>query len=867
MKLVERDALLAQLESLLQGVAGGRGQIVLLGGEAGIGKTSLLGELRARAGEARVWWGACEALQTPHPLAPLYDIARGGDVGFRPLMAAESDRIALFEAVLSELQSIRRPCLLVVEDAHWADEASLDLLRFLGRRIEQAPCLMVISYRDDEVDASHALRRLMGALPAAWTTRMDIPRLSAAAVDTMARSAFRAPENIHAITQGNPFFVTELLRQGQGSVPRGVQDLVLARFARISPPAQDIVRLAAVVPARIERWLVEVLLSPSLEALEECLNSGLLLATADSLAFRHELARVAVESSLSRTLAQALHARVLSALESDARAQASLARLAHHAAHADDAAAVLRLATQAAREAQRRGAHKQAAAHVRSVLDHARALPDSERAALLDWLSYEFYLTDRIADALAARHASQELWHALGEGLREGDAWRWLSRLSWYNGQSGPAEAFAARAIEVLEALPPGRELAMAYSNRSQLRMLANQPEAALEWGRKALALTHEPERDQDDVEIHVLNNIGTAKLDLGDTSGWADLERSLELALSGGYEEHAARAFTNLSYCAMALRDYAAVDRYLDRGIAFCDERDLDSWSRYMSAYRAEVRLSRGEWDRAEAEASAVVEAERSAPISRISALAVIGRIRARRGDGDPMPALDEALRLALPTQSPMRIGLVAAARAEAAFLRGDLASAIAEASRCPLSARPSNNTLWAEAEQVYWLHRGGASPTRMENCPAAIALEISGQWRDAAAAWQALGCPYERARALAAGDVEAQREALAALEELGARPEADRLRRQLQAAGVRGLPRGQRASTKANPHELTDREVEVLALLTEGLSNAQIAERLHRSVRTVDHHLAAAFSKLGVSTRVQAAAAARAAGIGSEK
>ena len=865
MKLVERDALLAQLEDLLQGLAAGSGQIVLLGGEAGIGKTSLLGELRAKAGDIRVWWGACEALQTPHPLAPLYDIARANEVGFRPLLRAESDRIALFEAVLSELQAVRRPCLLVVEDAHWADEATLDLLRFLARRIEHAPCLMVVSYRDDEIDAGHALRRLMGALPPALTTRMDIPRLSAAAVDALARSALRMPENIHAITQGNPFFVTELLRHGQGSVPRGVQDLVLARFARLGAEAQDIVRLAAVVPARIERWLVDKLLSPSLDALEECLNSGLLVASTDTLAFRHELARVAVESSLSPTSTQALHARVLAALEGDPRSQASLARLAHHAARANDSAAVVRLATQAAREAQRRGAHKQAVAHVRSVLDHAQALPQDERAALLDWLSYEYYLTDRVADALAARHASQALWNALGNGLREGDAWRWLSRVSWYNGQSGAAEQFAVRAIEVLEALPPGRELAMAYSNRSQLHMLANQPEQALAWGSKALALCHG--QDQDDVEIHALNNIGTAKLDLGESSGWADLERSLDLALAGNYEEHAARAYTNLAYCAMAVRDYPAVNRYLDRGIAYTEARDLDSWSRYMSAYRAEVRLSQGHWEAAEAEASAVLAADGSAPISRISALLVIGRIRARRGDADPMPALDEALQLALPTQSPMRIGLVAAARAEAAFLRGDLPASAMEARRCPLAEHPNNNTLWAEAELHYWLQRSGAGTQPMANCPAPFALEMSGQWREAAAAWRAMGCVYEAARALGAGDIDAQRDALATMESLEARPEAERLRRQLQAAGVRGLPRGQRASTRANPHELTDREVEVLALLTEGLSNAQIAERLHRSVRTVDHHLAAAFGKLGVSTRVQAAAAARAAGIGPEK
>lgn len=865
MNLVERDALLEHLESLLQGASVGHGHVVLLGGEAGIGKTSLLTALREHAG-GTVWWGACDALETPHPLAPLHDIALQGDVGFREQLANGNDRAALFQAVLANLLAMPPGLLCVVEDAHWADEATLDLLKFIGRRIGQTRCLLVVSYRDDEVDAAHPLRGVMGVLPHASTTRLALPRLSAAAVDEMARNALRTSDGIHALTQGNPFFVSEVLRHGIEGVPSGVQDLVLARYARLPPEAQTVVRLASLVPARIERWLVDALLAPSLDALEECLNSGLLVASAESLAFRHELARAAVESSLSPTLAQDLHARVLAALENDPRADTPLARRAHHAARAGDSAAVTRLAPQAAQQAQQRGAHKEAAAHLRTALAHAGSLSDEERARLLDALSYENYVTDRLDESIDARLAAQRLWHGIGNGLREGDALRWLSRLSWYNGRNGDAETYAGQAIAVLEPLPPGSELAMAYSNRGQLHMLSGRAIEAQEWSQRALDLARV--LGDRDIEVHALNNLGSAMLNVDDPAGRGILERSLALALENGFDEHAARAYTNLSYYAgLAARDNTVSNDYLELGIAYCEQHDLDAWTRYMVAHRAETLMWRGEWDRAGDQAEAVANAPGVAPISRIPALAVLGRLRARRGDPAARQPLEEALRLAKTTGSFLRLGPVAAALAEAAWLEGDTASVAASAQLAGPLASQNTYLRWIGGEVAYWLWRAGAAPDGDIAWPEPYALQFAGRWREAADAWQALACPYEAARALGDGDNDAQCEALAVFERLGARPDAERLRRQLQAAGVRGLPRGVRASTQANPHGLTSRELEVLTLLCSGLRNAQIAERLHRSVRTVDHHLAAVFAKLGVGTRAEAIAAAHAAGLSGEK
>lgn len=364
MTLVERESQLHQLRQLLADDSN-TGHVVLLAGEAGAGKTTLLRTLAAerRSLQKPVWWGACDALDTPHPLAPLADMVRDAV----PALAGplRGPRPALFEAVLDALNQCRAPVLMVIEDAHWADAATLDLIKYLGRRIDRSHALLVVSYRDDEVTLTHPLRRVLGELPPAHRIHLPVPRLSPQGVEALARAAGRSPLGLHALTRGNAFFVTEVLREGKTpatAVPQNVQDLVLTRYARLDDSAQSILRLVAVVPGRTERWLVnqffstpEVALSDLDAALENCIDSGLLVAEGDSLGFRHELGRVAVESSLSSPRAQALHTRVLTALTAPHRATTP-ARLVHHAVLARNRAAVTHWAPKAAAEALQREA-------------------------------------------------------------------------------------------------------------------------------------------------------------------------------------------------------------------------------------------------------------------------------------------------------------------------------------------------------------------------------------------------------------------------------------------------------------------------------------------------------------------------------
>lgn len=874
MNLLERETQLEALAACLEAVAGGSGRMALVCGEAGIGKTSLLKEFAAQQDKStQVLWGYCEALFTPHPLAPLHDIARQAGGAFAAAIAGATQRDSAFNAVLDHLAAACAPVLVIFEDVHWADEATLDLIKFIGRRLQRLPVLLILSYRDDEVGARHSLRSVLGDLPASLQRRLCLPPLSAGAVAHLATAAGRPREvlphgALHDVTGGNPFFVTEVLATGplvpgDSAVPATVRDAVIARLARLSETARMLVNLAALVPGKAERWLLDrAILAPrdpleASAAIEECLAIGMNVLPDGALAFRHELARRAVEAHLPAPQCQALHACILEELLAHGADQVSMARLVHHADQAGDGEAVLSFAPLAAAEAASLGAHRQAAAHYATANRYATGLAAENRADLLERLSYEYYLTGDVEEAIDAREAALGLRRETGHRLKEGDNMRWLSRLSWFNGKRADTERYAMAAIEILAALPPGRELAMAYSNRAQLFMLADDVDQALAWGQKAIDLA--TKLDDREILAHALNNVGTAKLMRPGLNGRDDLERSLAIALEDGFQEHAARAYTNLASTAVRRHELCAAAQHLKSGIAYCEEHDLDSWGRYMRAFRAIAALMRGDWDQAAEDAHAIIHHPCVAAVSKIPALTVLGLLRARRGDPDAETPLAEASELALVTGEMQRIGPVIAARAEAAWLQGKLPEMMDEL-RAAYDTAGAGHDPWRIAELALWLWRGEGAVDPATFLVAPVALQIAGDWQEAADAWAALGCPYEQAMALADGEDEGGlRQALEICEKLQAAPLAGIIRRKLRASGVRGIARGAQERTRQNPHGLTAKELKVLALLTEGCRNAEIARRLFVAEKTVDHHVSSILGKLAVRSRGEAAAAAR--------
>ena len=865
MHLLEREIYLDALNSGFAGVAKGSGCIALVSGEAGIGKTALIQEFTTeRRQAARVYWGGCEALFTPHPLAPLHDIARQAGGGLPAVIATAANRDLIFHATIDHLVQGLKTTIVVFEDVHWADEATLDLIKFLGRRMQHLPVMLIISYRDDEVGVHHPLRSVIGDLPVALLTRVSLPSLSESAVQTMARRVGREAPDLCKVTGGNPFFVTEALAVADHEVPSTVRDAVLARISRLSDSARRVANLAALAPGKLERWLLDAIVAPGACDVEECLAAGM-VARDNAIAFRHELARHAVEESLAVPVRQHLHARILAALQAHAPAAMQTARLVHHADRAGDSTAVLRFAPVAADEALNLCAHRQVAAHLATALGHAATLSGEEKAMLLDRLSYECYLTGQIADAFSARESSYALWKAAGNRYKEGDCLRWLSRLAWFTTDKAAADRYAAMAVAILEPLAPGRELAWAYSNLSQLHMLADEPEEALIAGGKALALART--LGDSEIESHALNNVGTTKLAAQDLSGRVDLERSLALALAGGcssFQEHAARAYGNMATSAARAREFDRARRYFAEGIAYCEKRDLYAWVRYMTASRAETLLAQGEWDAAAEAAELISQDIKIASVARIPALVVLGRVRLRRGDPGVSKTLDEAAELAFASGEAQRIGPVVAARAEAAWVEGTLADSLDEITRgYQMSCKISDS--WMQGELAFWLWRAGRLKETPEQIAPPWALQMAGDWQGAAAAWEALNCPYERAMALAeCKNDSAVRTALQIFEGLGALPMAGITRRKLRERGVRNIPRGSHERTKQNPHQLTRRQLQVLALLAEGCRNAEIAGRLFVTEKTVDHHVSAVLEKLQVRSRGEAAAVANRLGLG---
>ncbi len=862
LELLERSELLEALGAALDGAAEGRGRMVLLGGEAGAGKTALLRDFCSRSGPARVLWGACERLFAPRALGPFLDIAdaAGVELGvFEPHRRVPHE---LLGVLVEELRR-ERPTLLVVEDIHWADEGTLDVVKLLARRIETLPVLALVSFRDDQLTPAGPLQIVLGELAGTRTAeRRHIPTLSLEAVRTLAEPFGVDGERLFEKTGGNPFFVTEALAATDVDLPDTVRDAVLARAAHLAPAARRLLEAAAVVPARTELWLLEAVAGADFVHLEECLGSGMLEHEHGATQFRHELARLAVDEAIAPDRRVALHRAVLVALSNSVHGPVDPARLSHHADAAGDVEAVLRYAPAAGRRAAGLCVHREAAAQFALALRHAALLGPEREAELWEWRSYECYLTGQIDEAADARQAALSLHQQRGDRVREGDSRRWLSRLAWFAADRVTAVQEAHRAVALLEAEPPGRELAMAYSNASQLAMLAGDLREALECGELAIELAER--LGETEILVHALNNVGAAGVSGRMPGATAELQRSLALALEHGYEEHAARAYTNLATGKVWAREYASADRGLTDGIAYCDEHDLDSWRSYMMGWAARLRFEQGRWTEAAEIASAVLRDPLLPAASRITPLAVLGRLRARRGDPHPWDLLDEALGLARQSDELQRLAPVAAARAEARWLEGGGESVGAETEETLVLALRVGDP-WAIGELCAWRRRAGIEDAVDHDSVAApFALELAGDWEAAGGCWDELGCPYEAALARTGSrDEAALRQALATFQRLGAVPATRAVTQLLRTAGVHGIARGPRRSTMNNPGQLTARQIEILELLVAGLTNAEIAARLYITPKTVAHHVSAILGKLGVRSRRQAAAEARKLGL----
>ena len=861
-ELLEREEQLGALSGALGEVAErGVGLVVLVHGEAGIGKTALVRRFCGQAGgSVRVLWATCDPLFTPRPLGPLFDITRVVEGELRDEVEAGGQPHEVARALMDELAG-RSSAVVVVEDLHWADEATLDVLRLCARRIDSVPALLVLTYRDDGLHASHPLRTMLGELPSGLSRRHELARLSR---DAVARLAERSPVDsgeLYERTGGNPFYATEVLAAGGERIPPTVRDAVLARAAGLSGAARDVLEAVAVVPRRTEVWLLEALVQRALDGLDECLESGMLRGEADGVAFRHELARLAIEESLTPHRALVLHRRALAALAKPAIGSPDLVRLAHHAEAAGDPDAVLRYAPVAAELAAAVGAHREAQQQYGRALRFGAGLAAERRAELLERFADEGFLTDLREEALPALDEALAIHRDVGELLRAGDVLRLRARLKGDVGRTAEARVDAREATRLLEQLPPGIELARAYAELSCLALQADEPEETFAWGQRAYALADR--LGDTDALAHALNTIGTIELSRGDMEGKDKLERSLELARNAGELRDVAIAYINLCAGLCRLGRYRDMARYVDEGIEYCQEHGLDAWTKQLIEVRGEIELALGLWDQAAETATSIIDAP-ATPVSAIHwALLVRALVRARRGDPDHRTPLEHAQAIGESVGDLQWLAADAAAGAECAWLEGRQAEiGLATQAAFELALRQRAPSFIGELG--LWRWRAGLLDEPPADAGEPYSYQIAGDWARAASYWRENGCRYQAALALAnSNDGKALRQALDELQALGARPAAAIVARRLRELGERGVPRGPRPKTRANPAGLTAREFEVLGLLAEGLRNAQIAERLVLSGKTVDHHVSAVLRKLGVRSRGEATAAAARLGL----
>jgi DNA-binding CsgD family transcriptional regulator/tetratricopeptide (TPR) repeat protein len=877
-ELLERDSLLTELQEFYRAAVGGVGAIVFVSGEAGIGKTALTLRFCERLpAETAVHRGFCDALGTPRALGPLYDISRTSLSSLGPLLTNGHDRHTLFSAFLELLGA--GPFVTVVEDAHWADEATLDLLLFVARRVIDLPGVVIVTYRSEDVDRDHPLRRLLGDLATARSVRrLSVPPLSQAAVNALAEPAGRDGAHLHAVTGGNPFFVTEALGAPTEDVPVTVRDAVLARVSRLGAGARSVLDLVSLVPDHAEVAMLKSIVaeqdsSPGIAGEDDALRSGMLVLDGPTIGFRHELARQAVEADVPPARASVLHGRILKFLA--ATDTVDPARLSFHAAAAGDAVAVLQYAPIAGRLAARLGAHREAAEQFGRALGQAAGAPAAQRAELWEartdacershWMKPLASGADQLAEALEASSQAVELWRAVGDAEREVAEMARQSHMLWNAGRHVEAHNVARVAAELLESLPAGPTPARAYTALARLRMIAHDDADALSLG--TTAVTYAQEYGDGTTLAHALGVVGSLHWATEPDRAVELLTAGLQTARDAGDDLTVAALLCNLGAGAAEIRRYQLAERWLGLAVDWCAERDLDSLRDHGLSWQARCHLEQGRWTEATQTATALLRTAAAggpgANVGKVMALTVIGQLRSRRGDPDGQTPLDTAWSLVESSGDVRRLWPVAAARAENAWLTGANArieELVTTTYRLAIEAEHP----WAVGELGHWLRIAGAATDPDVRVGVPYALQAAGDWAGAAHAWRELGCPYEMTLALAeVDDSERRLDALRELQRWGAWPAAELLARRLREGGVRDLPRRPRRATRVNPAQLTERQLDVLDLLADGLRNADIAARLHISPKTVDHHVSAILAKVGVDSRQDAARWARELGV----
>jgi len=854
MELIERAGPLSLLRSKFEDVSAEEGHCIIVNGEAGIGKTSLVRAFCQGIKEkATIYLGTCDALFTPRPLAPLYDIIWQLLPSFSQLSPHIEDRVNLFTQFFHSLGSQDGTTILVFEDIHWADEATLDFIKFLARRITRIHCLFILTYRDDEVHALHPLRNLLGQLPSHSFTRLQPAPLSKDAVSKLASEKGYNGEDVYSISAGNPFYVNEILASYSPGIPENIKDSILSVYHRLDDKTRRLWEILSVQPTGFEVDYLEKIEPQYDTSLAPCLEAKILLLKNGRLFFKHELYRRTIETALSPFLRIALHKTVLQRFRDNFERNGEIYRIIHHAKNANEHGLVVHFAPLAARQAASLGAHLEASRLYFSAIEYFQGDDKDMLAGFYESYAYECYLTNRVGEAIVYQTRATNIWKDKENLEKRGHTLWFLSRLWWFDGNRRQSEACAQQAIDLLADRPSSTAKAMAFSNMSQLKMLSDKAVECIFWGNKAIDLAKE--LDDRETLCHALNNVGTVQMRIPSNKqkGIDLLQQSLGIALANGYQEHAARAYTNLGSDAVRIKDYPFAAKIIEEGLRYCEERELGSWQTYMLSWKAKLLLDTGKWEEAAGIAADLIGKSDHASIVKVGALVVAGTIKMRKGEPDALPTLLKARTKAFESMELQRILPALAALLEYEWVTGeDHVERTALEYAIGLIGQPGR--LRESSEFEFWLFKVRKQVLPMHETEKGYRANNPKMALEAAAGWQRLGCPYEQALLLFEGDADSKKEAISIVHRLGAQAIYEKMKDEMRDSGITGIPRGLRKTTQSNPAQLTDRELGVLRLLKEGLQNKEIGSRLFISAKTVDHHISSILFKLEVNSRARA-------------